>query len=179
MLKNSSCGLIEATQADVDRFMAKVDILPNGCWYWTGARSKGGSRRKSKKARKAVKWYGSFSIGGKIVRAHRFSSEVLNGDECPEGHHRDHLCEFSMCVCPDHIEVTTKEENQSRKCPEYRNAVGAGLSPAVLDAPKRVRLYLTGEPEGAHAHDANEERPLSQDESTQAPASSTMRGVSQ
>ncbi len=98
--------MIKAGPADVERFMSFVDRLPNGCWYWTGARSRGKGNRK---------WYGSFHVNGQSVRAHRFSSEVLAGDPCPPGHHRDHTCSFSMCVCPDHVEVVTFAENQRRK----------------------------------------------------------------
>lgn len=113
-------GLIKATAKDIARFMSKVDKLPNGCWYWMGARSKGRGKR----------WYGSFSIGNTVVRAHRFSSEVLNGDECPKGSHRDHLCVFSMCVAPHHIEVVSAEENIKRKCPDYR-AQATGRPPPM------------------------------------------------
>lgn len=98
--------MISATEKDVARFMSYVDKLPCGCWYWTGARSRGRGNRK---------WYGSFSVGGRVVRAHRFASEVLAGDACPPGHHRDHTCGFSMCVNPDCIEVVTAAENQRRK----------------------------------------------------------------
>jgi len=86
--------------------MKFVDVLPNGCWFWTGARSRGKGNSK---------WYGSFGVNGTTVRAHRFSSEVFNCDECPPGYHRDHLCHFSMCVAPHHLEVVTREENQARK----------------------------------------------------------------
>lgn len=89
-----------------ERFMSFVDKLPNGCWYWTGARSRGAGNKK---------WYGSFRDGSKVVRAHRFASEALGGQHCPKGHHRDHKCRFSMCVNPDHIEVVSREENQKRK----------------------------------------------------------------
>lgn len=98
--------MLKASDKDIARFMRFVDKLPCGCWYWTGARSRGRGNRK---------WYGSFSIGGKVVRAHRFASEVLAKDECPPGHHRDHKCGFSMCVNPRCIEVVTAEENQRRK----------------------------------------------------------------
>lgn len=98
--------MIHATEADIKRFMSYVDKLPNGCWYWTGARSKGKGNRK---------WYGSFRVGKSSVRAHRFSSEVLNGDDCPPGHDRDHECCFSMCVNPAHIKVVTKARNQELK----------------------------------------------------------------
>jgi hypothetical protein len=100
------------TQADVDRFMRLVDVLPNGCWYWTGARSRGKGNRK---------WYGSFKVGKTSVRAHRFACEAIGGKTCPPGHHRDHVCRFSMCVNPDHLEVVTREVNQQRKV-ERRSA---------------------------------------------------------
>lgn len=99
-------SLLQATPEDVERFMRYVDKLPNGCWFWTGARSRGKGNRK---------WYGSFRLGKRTVRAHRFASEVLGQEVCPPGHHRDHLCCFSLCVNPAHIEVVTREENQRRK----------------------------------------------------------------
>lgn len=98
--------LIQATQEDIDRFLSFVEKLPNGCWYWTGARSRGRGNKK---------WYGSFWVRGKMIRAHRFAVEVFKKEHCPPEHHRDHICEFSMCVNPDHIEVVHKEENQRRK----------------------------------------------------------------
>jgi hypothetical protein len=93
-------------QVDIDRFMKYVDILPNGCWFWTGARSRGKGNRK---------WYGSFRFKGKSIRAHRFACDVIGGKACPPGWHRDHTCKFSLCVCPDHIEPVTHELNQERK----------------------------------------------------------------
>lgn len=98
--------MIRATDADISRFMRYVVKLPNGCWFWIGGRSKGKGNRMP---------YGSFRVGGATVRAHRFSSEVLGGAECPPGHHRDHVCVFSLCVNPAHIEVVTHDENQARK----------------------------------------------------------------
>lgn len=100
--------MIKADDHLIERFMTYVDVLPSGCWFWTGARSRGKGNKK---------WYGSFWIPElrMSVRAHRFSSEVINGHPCPAGHHRDHTCEFSLCVCPDHIEVVTHEENERRR----------------------------------------------------------------
>ena len=103
--------MLEATQADIDRFMSYADKLPCGCWFWTGARSRGKRNKK---------WYGSFHIKGKVVRAHRFSCEVLGQRHCPPEHHRDHTCCFSLCVNPDHIEVVTHAENQARKMARRR-----------------------------------------------------------
>lgn len=98
---------MHATEADIARFMSFVDRLPCGCWFWTGARSRGRGNKK---------WYGSFWVAGRTVRAHRFSCEVLGSKGIlPEGYHRDHLCRFSLCVNPDCIEYVTHEENERRK----------------------------------------------------------------
>lgn len=106
-----------ATPADLARFMAMVDVLPSGCWFWTGARSRGKGNRK---------WYGTFHVTGHgSVRAHRYATEAIGRRECPPGHHRDHLCEFSLCVNEACIEVVTHEENERRK-QQRRRARAAG-----------------------------------------------------
>jgi hypothetical protein len=107
--------VIRATERDVERFMRHVDKLPCGCWFWTGARSRGKGNRK---------WYGTFTtrvlVKGKVkrsrVRAHRFSCEVLGEmPPLPEGYDRDHTCSFSLCVNHEHLEYVTKLENQERR----------------------------------------------------------------
>lgn len=94
------------TDEEIARFMSFVDVLPNGCWFWAGARSRGKGNKK---------WYGSFRYRGKVIRAHRFANDYLAKRPCPPGHHRDYICCFSLCVAPDHIEVITHAENQRRK----------------------------------------------------------------
>lgn len=101
--------LLQATRADVERFMRYVEILPSGCWFWSGARSRGKDRGR--------KWYGSFRLGKRTVRAHRFACEVIGGERgrraCPPGHDRDHECQFTLCVNPDHVKIITKPENRA------------------------------------------------------------------
>lgn len=99
------------TEADVARFLRYVIKLPNGCHFWSGARSRGKGNRQ---------WYGSFRLGKRTVRAHRFACEALGGRECPPEHDRDHTCCFSLCVNPDHIEVVHKTVNQERKVERRR-----------------------------------------------------------
>jgi hypothetical protein len=95
------------TPEDEARFMRYVERLNSGCWYWTGARSRGQGNRK---------WYGSFRYDGRTVRAHVFACDVLSGrGPLQEGHERSHVCDFSMCVNPAHIEVVPKEINQRRR----------------------------------------------------------------
>jgi hypothetical protein len=95
------------TAADVTRFMSYVDKLPCGCWFWTGGRSRGAGNKK---------WYGSFSVDGQSIRAHRFSAVAIGGQrELEPGEHRDHKCVFSLCVNPDCLEIVLREVNQHRK----------------------------------------------------------------
>jgi hypothetical protein len=105
---------LQFTLTDVGRFMSFVDILPNGCWFWTGARSRGKGNKK---------WYGSFWLPSGTVRAHRFAAEALpNGaGELPPGYHRDHTCCFSLCVNPRHLENVPPSVNQERKMARRRN----------------------------------------------------------
>lgn len=114
--------LLQASEDDVRRFMRFVEVLPSGCWYWTGARSRGKGNRK---------WYGSFRLGRRTVRAHRFASEVLGGQECPPGHDRDHRCEFSLCVNPECIEVVPKQVNHERKVERRSTRELCGLRRAL------------------------------------------------
>lgn len=109
--------MLTGSPADIRRFMSMVDRLPGGCWFWTGARSRGKGNRK---------WYGSFRVGGRVVRAHRFAVEVIGREPCPAGHHRDHTCGFSLCVNPAHIEVVPHAVNQARKIARRRALAGEG-----------------------------------------------------
>lgn len=102
------------TPEDEERFMRFVQADLLGCWHWLGARSRGKGN---------LKWYGSFHVPGHgSVRAHRFSDRALGGrEELPEGWHRDHTCNFSLCVNPAHLEHVTHEENQRRKVERLRS----------------------------------------------------------
>ncbi|UQS95116.1 HNH endonuclease [Pseudanabaena phage Pam3] len=108
--------MIEASQAEIDRFMKLVDKLPSGCWFWTGARSRGGNRGSRK-------WYGTFYVNKEVgrVRSHRFSCEVIGKKgPLPRGYDRSHKCHFSLCVNPDCIEYELKEVNQARRIERAR-----------------------------------------------------------
>lgn len=105
---------------DISRFMRSVDKLPNGCWFWTGGRSRGKGNKR---------WYGSFSYKGKTVRAHVFSCDVIGKKVVPKGWHRDHTCVFSLCVNFDHIDPVLPAINQERKVSRtlLRRAASASL----------------------------------------------------
>ena len=82
-----------------ERFWAKVEKHPSGCWNWTGGCTTAG--------------YSTIGLGrrtdGKIY-AHRFAYEALIGP-IPPGYTLDHLCRNRRCVNPAHLEPVPKGIN--------------------------------------------------------------------
>ncbi len=82
-----------------ERFWAKVRILDNGCWEWTGAGNSGG--------------YGHMLVDGRMRYVHRLIYQRCIGP-IPEGLTIDHLCRTRPCVNLQHLEVVTGRENTQR-----------------------------------------------------------------
>lgn len=80
-------------------FMSKVREQNDGCWKWVGTltRTPTGS-------------YGSMSVNGRSVAAHRMSWQLFRGT-IPDGLQIDHLCRNTRCVNPLHLEPVTQREN--------------------------------------------------------------------
>nr|WTB35078.1 HNH endonuclease [Streptomyces sp. NBC_00830] len=89
---------ISLTAQDEQRFWSYVSKTENGCWPWQGALDQG---------------YGSFSLKGTNLRAHRVAYTVARG-ELPEDKVLDHLCRNRPCVNPDHLELVTVQVNTLR-----------------------------------------------------------------
>lgn len=110
------------TQADVERFMSKVEKtdscpvpgLPGGgCWLW-----RGGRRNKQ--------GHGGFSLNGVTVSVHRFSFEQFRGP-IPDDLVPDHLCMNPPCVNPLHLEPVTQQVNTLR-CPIGPSSINARVT---------------------------------------------------
>ena len=80
------------------RFWAKVRKGPD-CWMWTGCTTADG--------------YGIFAIGGRNVRAHRFSYTIANG-QADSSLVSDHLCPNRSCVRASHLRLCGNSENVLR-----------------------------------------------------------------
>lgn len=103
-------GSRRAPDADVEAyFWTKVDrhgpVPPprldlGRCWLWTGPVNSSG--------------YGSFSIAGRSLGAHRAGWRFADGAEIPRGKVLDHLCQVRRCVRPDHLEVVAQWTNTRR-----------------------------------------------------------------
>lgn len=81
------------------RFMSKVESQPDGCWQWSGSKTKGG--------------YANLKVGGKTLVAHRLSFEHFVGP-IPEDKQLDHLCRNRACVNPEHLQAVSSRVNVLR-----------------------------------------------------------------
>jgi hypothetical protein len=108
------------------KFMAKVEIQPNGCWYWTGHLNQGG--------------YGTFYLAeaGRSVLAHVVSYKHFMDEDLPPGIRLDHLCHTLDLSC------SGGKTDPHRKCVHpatlqpvtHRVNVLRGRGPAAINAAK-------------------------------------------
>lgn len=116
----------EQKAEDLARFMHMVLRGPRhcDCWGWMGNRD---GR------------YGHFSVGGKVIKAHRWIYETAVGP-IPEGAVLRHRCDEPACVNPMHLEPGTHAQNSQDAVERGRwsNRKGAKHPLAVLTE-KEVR----------------------------------------
>lgn len=109
---------MKAARPVADRFWEKVE-KGDGCWLWTGARS----RRNG---------YGFFRVSTHAPDGSRFAHRVayeLTVGPIPDGLQIDHLCRNTGCVRPDHLEAVEPRTNTLR-----------GTAPAAINAAKQTCL---------------------------------------
>lgn len=81
-----------------DRLFNRLEIQPEGCVVWTGAKARG---------------HGRMTVDGRQVYTHRLMYEIFAGP-IPESTELDHLCRNPACANVDHLEPVPHRENVRR-----------------------------------------------------------------
>lgn len=97
-------------------FWTKVNKTET-CWLWTAGKTSDG--------------YGSFKIGKRSVRSHRFSFELVNGP-IPKGMLICHRCDVPSCIRPEHLFIGSNAENHQDRNKKGRQARGSKSGRAIL-----------------------------------------------
>ena len=89
--------------------------LENGCWEWRRSRNQYG--------------YGTLTLVGKTVLAHRLSFELFIGD-IPEGQFVLHECDNPSCINPSHLHLGSQSDNM-KECYIRGRTRGCCVGPPI------------------------------------------------
>jgi hypothetical protein len=84
----------------MEPFHRLVQIMPSGCWEWTGLRDKNGYGKLTIKSRRPAPFM-----------AHRLAYEHVHG-AIPAGMFVCHTCDNPPCCNPDHLWIGSNRDNQ-------------------------------------------------------------------
>lgn len=112
----------------LDRFEAKIQPEPmSGCWLWIGAQLRTG--------------HGMFFLDGKLVRAHRVSWELANG-QIPARQGVGQKCNVSCCVNPKHLELRSHKASVLGNFGRTKAECFLATSTPLPDASKPIEMRL-------------------------------------
>lgn len=125
-----------------DRFRLDVDTSGD-CHVWTGAKMPSG--------------YGGLRVNGKVVYAHRYAWERVNGP-IPAGKVIDHACHNEACVNTDHLRLATPEQNAwNKRGPAANSATGVRNVSRTAHGTYFVQLHTGGKNYSIHGFSSLED----------------------
>ena len=93
-----------------NQFLTKIQVLPNGCWYWLGGKQGDG--------------YGVIRVGKKCCLAHRVSMHLFNDFDLDSKLYVCHHCDNTTCVNPEHLYTGTQLDNMRDMYKRGRAKIG-------------------------------------------------------
>lgn len=106
----------------LERFMAKVEIRPNGCWIWTAGRAPNGYGVLQVKLADG-RWVSEYAHRVSWALAHGGALPTKNAcHDCPGG-------DDPACVCPSHLWEGSHAQNIADRDAKGRTARGAAVVP--------------------------------------------------
>lgn len=115
-------------KSDLDRFWKKI-VIPadsSDCWIWTAAKNWDG--------------YGTFTLSGKDVRAHRVSWFIRHG-QWPGSACVLHSCDTRACCNPSHLFLGTRGDNAKDRDRKGRLPKGEDHTISKLTAEQALNIY--------------------------------------
>lgn len=97
------------------RVWTKAEIVPGGCWNWTGAKSQKRRRGGRQLFRPVIQLAGR---GSRVVNVARLVCEWFQGPAPNALYEAGHTCpdgENELCINPDHLRWMTRDENERWK----------------------------------------------------------------
>lgn len=116
--------------------MKKVEVMPSGCWHWTGSRNRDG--------------YGKIFIGSHAdnsrqwLTANRMMWIMVNGP-IADDMEACHSCDNPPCVNPDHIFAAPHLVNMRDSIEKSRNYSTRGLRLRKVEGQRHRNAKLTND----------------------------------
>ena len=99
----------------------------NTCWLWNGYKHRSG--------------YGNIKVDGKVIKTHRLSWTIHNG-EIPKGMCVLHKCDVRSCVNPKHLFLGTQRDNLDDMVKKGRSNHGEKHPLALLTKKDVLRIRM-------------------------------------